>query len=58
MSKTKLHKTKMSAILAVVNTIHRFPEDTVLKGRMDCMRRWRIQGTVLTSGIASLLTAL
>ena len=28
------------------NTIHRFPEDKVRKGRMDCMRRWRIQGTV------------
>ena len=31
--------------------IHRFPEDRVHKGRMDCMRRRRIQGTVLTSGI-------
>ena len=28
------------------NTIHRFPEDKFRKGRMDCMRRWRIQGTV------------
>ena len=28
------------------NTIHRFPKDKVRKGRMDCMRRWRIQGTV------------
>ena len=34
--------------------IHRFLEDKVRKGRMDCMRRWRIQGTVLTSGIAPL----
>ena len=28
------------------NTIHRFPENKVRKGRMDCMRRWTIQGTV------------
>ena len=37
-------------------SIHRFPEDKVHKGRMDCMRRWRIQGTVLTSGNASIST--
>jgi len=33
-------------IRSLWNTIHRFPEDEVCKGRMDCMRRWRIQGTV------------
>jgi len=38
--------TSLSAV------INRFPEDKVCKGKMDCMRRCRIQGTVLTSGIA------
>ena len=27
------------------NRIYRFPKDIIHTGRMDCMRRWRIQGT-------------
>ena len=43
--KCKLVNT-VPCIRSFRNTIPRFPEDKVHKGRMDCMRRWRIQGTV------------
>jgi len=46
-----------STTLVIMKVIYRFPEDKVCKGRMDCMRRWKIQGTVLTSGTTFLPTA-
>ena len=40
------------------NTIHRFPKDKVHKGRMDCMSRWRIQGTVQSHPYATCMLPL
>ena len=36
----------VSTVPCIRNTIHRFSEDEVRMGKMDCIWRWRIQGTV------------